>query len=114
FVSRQPRAAAQRGGDCGQPQGIRAEAELSAMGMPIVPKPRPGVLEVEPYRGGEATVAGVAKPIRLASNESALGPSPRATAAYAALAPEIHRYPDGGSEVLRRTIARHYGIAFDP
>jgi len=76
----------------------------------ILPKPRPGVLDVEPYRGGEAGVPGFAKPIRLASNESALGPSPRAMAAYAALAPEIHRYPDGGSEALRRTIARHYGL----
>jgi histidinol-phosphate aminotransferase len=75
-----------------------------------LPKPRPGVLDVEPYRGGEAGSPGFAKPIRLASNESALGPSPRAMAAYAALAPEIHRYPDGGSEALRRTLARHYGL----
>jgi histidinol-phosphate aminotransferase len=80
------------------------------MATTMLPKPRPGVLDVEPYRGGEAGAAGFAKPIRLASNESALGPSPRAMAAYAALAPEIHRYPDGGSDTLRRTIARHYGL----
>ena len=80
------------------------------MNATILPKPRPGVLDVEPYRGGEAGAPGFAKPIRLASNESALGPSPRAMAAYAALAPEIHRYPDGASEALRRTLARHYGL----
>ncbi|HKF72395.1 MAG TPA: histidinol-phosphate transaminase [Stellaceae bacterium] len=76
----------------------------------ILPKPRPGVLDIEPYRGGEAGAPGFAKPIRLASNESALGPSPRAMAAYAALAPEMHRYPDGESGALRQTIARHYGL----
>src|SRR5690606_18022086 len=27
-----------------------------------------------------------------------------------ALAPEIHRYPDGGSTELRRALARHYGL----
>jgi histidinol-phosphate aminotransferase len=74
------------------------------------PKPRPGVLDVEPYRGGEAGAPGFARPIRLASNESALGPSPRAMAAYAALAPEIHRYPDGGADALRRALARHHGL----
>jgi histidinol-phosphate aminotransferase len=76
----------------------------------ILPKPRPGVLDVEPYRGGEAGAPGFARPIRLASNESALGPSPRAMAAYAALAPEIHRYPDGGADALRRALARHHGL----
>ena len=37
--------------------------------------PRPGILDITPYVGGEAKVAGVERPIRLASNESALGPS---------------------------------------
>ena len=45
---------------------------------------------------GDAKIAGVERPIRLASNESALGPSAKAIAAYRALAGEIHRYPDGG------------------
>src|SRR5689334_932672 len=80
------------------------------MATATLPQPRPGVMDVEPYRGGEAGAPGFAKPIRLASNESALGPSPRAMAAYAALAAEMHRYPDGESAALRRTIARHYGL----
>ena len=74
------------------------------------PIPRPGILEVAPYVGGESKVAGVDRVIRLASNESALGPSPRAIAAYQALAHEIHRYPDGGSTALRDALARHYGL----
>ncbi len=67
--------------------------------------PRPGILEVAPYVGGEATIPGKNRVIRLASNENPLGPSPRAMAAYAALEKEIHRYPDGGAERLRETIA---------
>jgi histidinol-phosphate aminotransferase len=78
--------------------------------MSDTPRPRPGILDIAPYVGGEAKVPGVAKPIRLASNESALGPSPKAIAAYQKLAGEIHRYPDGGSTELRQALARHYGL----
>src|SRR5262249_5604871 len=60
--------------------------------------------------GGEASIPGVAQPIRLASNESALGPSPRAMAAYRALAHEIHRYPEGSVEVLREAIGRRHEL----
>ena len=74
------------------------------------PTPRPGILDIAPYVGGEATIAGVERPIRLASNESALGPSPKAIAAYRALAGEIHRYPEGSSEVLREAIGRRHGL----
>jgi histidinol-phosphate aminotransferase len=78
--------------------------------MTNFPAPRPGILEIAPYVGGEAKVPGIERPIRLASNESPLGPSRAAMEAYAALAPEIHRYPDGGSTDLRRALARHYGL----
>jgi histidinol-phosphate aminotransferase len=78
--------------------------------MSTTPLPRPGILDIAPYVGGEAKVPGIAKPIRLASNESALGPSPKALAAYQKLASEIHRYPDGGSTELRQALARHYGL----
>lgn len=77
------------------------------------PTPRPGILEIAPYIGGESKVAGVSRVIRLASNESALGPSPRAVAAYHAEAPEIFRYPDGGSVALRQAIARRHGLEPD-
>jgi len=74
------------------------------------PVPRPGILDIAPYVGGEAKVAGVERPIRLASNESALGPSPKAIAAYRALAEEIHRYPDGSAAELREALGRHNGL----
>ena len=68
--------------------------------------PRPGILEVAPYVGGEAAIPGKNRVIRLASNENPLGPSPRAMAAYATLEKEIHRYPDGGARALREAIGR--------
>jgi histidinol-phosphate aminotransferase len=81
--------------------------------MSAHPTPRPGILEIAPYIGGDSKVAGISRVIRLASNESALGPSPRAVEAYHAEAPEIFRYPDGGSVALRQAIARRHGLEPD-
>ena len=67
--------------------------------------PRPGILELTPYVGGEAAIPGANRVIRLASNENPLGASPRATAAYTALKDDLHRYPDGGMAELRSAIA---------
>jgi histidinol-phosphate aminotransferase len=80
------------------------------MNIATGPTPRPGILEIAPYVAGEAKIAGIERPIRLASNESALGPSAKAIAAYRALTDEIHRYPDGGAEELRAAIGRHHGL----
>jgi len=73
------------------------------------PSPRPGILDVEPYVGGESQ-APAARLIRLASNESALGASPRAMAAYRGVAAALHRYPDGGSVALREALAKRHGL----
>jgi histidinol-phosphate aminotransferase len=72
--------------------------------------PRPGILDIIPYVGGEAKAPGIERPIRLASNESALGPSDKAVAAYRALAGEIHRYPDGNAQELREALGRHHRL----
>jgi histidinol-phosphate aminotransferase len=74
------------------------------------PTPRASLLKIAPYVGGEARIAGVANPIRLASNESALGPSAKAVAAYHAAAPDMFRYPDGHSRALRAALGRLHGI----
>jgi len=74
------------------------------------PSPRPGILDIAPYVGGKASLPGVAKVARLASNESPLGPSPRAIETYHGLAESLHRYPDGGATALRQALGRHYGI----
>lgn len=72
--------------------------------------PRPGILDIAPYVGGESEIPGIAKAIKLASNESALGPSPKAVEAFKAAAANLHRYPDGGHDKLRTAIGRRHGI----
>ncbi|MEO3434128.1 histidinol-phosphate transaminase [Inquilinus sp. CAU 1745] len=81
------------------------------------PTPRPGILEISPYVGGESTAEAadnrLGRLIRLASNEGAFGPGPKAAAAYLAQADNLHRYPDGGSTALRRALAARYGLDAD-
>jgi histidinol-phosphate aminotransferase len=72
--------------------------------------PRPGILEIKPYVGGESELEGMAKVMKLSSNEGALGPSPRAVEAYKHHAAEMHRYPDGGATKLCAAIAARYGL----
>jgi histidinol-phosphate aminotransferase len=75
-----------------------------------LPTPRPGVMDIAPYVGGDSKIPGVDRVIKLASNEGALGPSPRAQAAYAQIAAELHRYPDGSCAELRQAIGAKYGL----
>jgi histidinol-phosphate aminotransferase len=77
--------------------------------------PKPGVLDINPYVGGKAT-AGEYSPARvfkMSSNESPLGPSPAAIAAYREAASQLGVYPDGGATRLRAAMAAHYGLAED-
>lgn len=73
-------------------------------------KPLPSILQIEPYKGGEAVLPGVAKAIKLSSNENPFGPSPKAMAAYAASADKLHIYPEGSARKLRTAIAARYGL----
>ena len=72
--------------------------------------PRPGIMKIAPYVPGKDSVDGKEPVAKLSSNESALGPSPKAMEAYAKAAPDLHRYPDGGTEKLRAAIGKHYGL----
>lgn len=72
--------------------------------------PRPSILSVEPYVGGESKVPGVNRVIKLSSNEGAFGPPPGAIAALAEMAAEMHRYPDGGATAIREAIGRKFGL----
>ncbi len=74
------------------------------------PLPRPEVLRVSPYVGGESRVEGANRVIKLSSNEGAFGAPPAARAAIAAAAGEAHRYPDGDAGELRRAIGRRFGL----
>jgi histidinol-phosphate aminotransferase len=72
--------------------------------------PRPSILSVEPYVGGESKVPGVNRIIKLSSNEGAFGPPPAAIAAIASAARDAHRYPDGGATALREAIGARFGL----
>jgi histidinol-phosphate aminotransferase len=74
------------------------------------PAPQPGILDISPYVPGESSVPGGVKPIKLSSNETPLGPSAKAIAAYKAEADSLALYPDGGATKLRAAIAAHYGL----
>src|SRR6185437_9393206 len=74
------------------------------------PIARPGILDIEAYVPGESKVPGGMKPAKLSSNETPLGPSPRAVEAFHAAATELERYPDGQATLLRNAIARLYGL----
>ena len=74
------------------------------------PIPRPGIMKIAPYVPGKDLVEGKQVITKLSSNEGALGPSPKAMAAYAKAAAEMHRYPDGNAEKLRTAIGRHHGL----
>src|SRR3989440_10890071 len=74
------------------------------------PQPRPGVLAIDPYVPGKSTAPGLARVIKLSSNETPLGPSPRAAAAYHAVGERLEDYPDGDSTALREAIGRAFGL----
>lgn len=76
----------------------------------ILPSPKPGILDIEAYVPGESKLPSGIKPVKLSSNETPLGPSPRAVEAYRAAATALERYPDGQASVLRQAIARRYGL----
>jgi histidinol-phosphate aminotransferase len=74
------------------------------------------VHDIAPYVPGKpaeelARELGLARIVKLASNENPLGPSPKAAAALAAVVHDIHhRYPDGASFELKRSIAGKLGV----
>lgn len=72
--------------------------------------PRPGIMKIAPYVPGKDSIDGKETIAKLSSNEGALGPSPKAMAAYAKAASELHRYPDGDTAKLRKALGRHYGL----
>jgi histidinol-phosphate aminotransferase len=74
------------------------------------PRPRPGVLDITPYVPGKSVLEGARPVIKLSSNETPFGPSPRAVEAYRAAADSLSRYPDGSARGLREAIAKIYGL----
>jgi histidinol-phosphate aminotransferase len=74
------------------------------------PQPRPGVLKIQAYVPGKSDAPGVAKVFKLSSNETPLGASPKAIAAYNDVGRHLEDYPDGASTDLREAIGRTFGL----
>ncbi|HBC87473.1 MAG TPA: histidinol-phosphate transaminase [Lentisphaeria bacterium] len=88
--------------------------------MSVLKHVNPHVMKVSPYQPGRP-IEEVARElgldpddiIKLASNESPLGPSPKAMRAMKKACSEMHLYPDGGAYYLRKRISEHYGFPPD-
>lgn len=79
-----------------------------------LPTPKPGVMQIEPYKPGKSKASGsTSQIIKLSSNENTLGPSPKAIAAYKAHADQLYRYPDGAATMLREAIGQVHDIPAD-
>jgi histidinol-phosphate aminotransferase len=80
--------------------------------MPLVP---PNVASLTPYLPGKPIEEvereyGVTDVAKLASNENALGPSPKALAAAREAAAKVNLYPDGSAFYLRNALAAKLGV----
>jgi histidinol-phosphate aminotransferase len=77
---------------------------------------KPHIRELAPYQPGKPPEElerelGIEGAIKLASNESPIGPSPRAIAAVRDALAGVHRYPDGACFELRAALAQRFAIA---
>jgi histidinol-phosphate aminotransferase len=75
-------------------------------------------LRITPYSPGKPIEElerelGLTGSIKLASNENARGPSPRALAVLADAVSSLHRYPDGGGYYLRQALAERWKVRPD-
>ncbi|MGL5165480.1 MAG: histidinol-phosphate transaminase [Afipia sp.] len=74
------------------------------------PVPKPGILDIAPYTPGKSGAGLSGRVFKLSANETPLGPSPKAIAAYKAAADHLEDYPEGTSRALRETIGRTFGL----
>ncbi len=82
---------------------------MNAATKPI-PTPRPGIARIEAYVPGKSGAKGAGKVHKLSSNETPLGPSKAAIAAYRQAEDALALYPDGSATALREAIGKRYGL----
>ncbi|HET9574917.1 MAG TPA: histidinol-phosphate transaminase, partial [Nitrospira sp.] len=78
----------------------------------------PDIAALSPYLPGKPIEElqrelGLTRVIKLASNENALGPSPKALAVINDSTATLHRYPDGGAFRLREALADRWKVTSD-
>ena len=77
----------------------------------------PGIAGLQPYQPGKPIEElerelGISNIIKLASNENALGPSPRVIEAMPAMT-DLYRYPDGNGYILKQALSEIHGVRLD-
>ncbi len=82
----------------------------------LFPGAKPNLARVKNYQPGKPIEElereyGVKNAVKMASNENALGPSPKAVAALRKSLGDVHRYPDGGCHYLRQKLAKFLKVA---
>lgn len=76
---------------------------------------REDILKIQAYQPGKPIdevkrELGLKNVIKLASNENALGPSPKAVKAVSKSLMDLHRYPESSCFYLKKALARHLNI----
>ena len=74
------------------------------------PLPQPGIMNIELYVGGKATVEGVSNILKLSSNENPYGNSDAVKEAVQRSVHELHRYPSTDHASLRAAIGEVHGL----
>ena len=79
---------------------------------------RPALSQLRPYEPGKPVEEvqrelGLARVVKLASNEGPLGPFPEALEAIEHASTDPNRYPDGGAYRLRAALAERHAFAFE-
>ena len=97
---------------------IAPKNRLRLASSPMAQLVTESIESLRPYQGGKpieelARERGITDIVKLASNESALGPSPVAIEAATRALAQVHRYPDGAGFRLRMAIAEHHRVGID-
>ncbi|MGD0166839.1 MAG: aminotransferase class I/II-fold pyridoxal phosphate-dependent enzyme [Gaiellaceae bacterium] len=79
---------------------------------------RPALESIEPYEGGKPIEEverelGIARAVKLASNEGPFGPFPIARQVLETRSYDLNRYPDGGAYRVRAALAERLGVDID-
>jgi histidinol-phosphate aminotransferase len=77
--------------------------------MSEIPVPQPGILDIAAYVPGKSGAPG-SNVVKLSSNESPLGASPKAIEAFTAAATKLDIYPEGSSRILRTALGEVHGL----
>ncbi len=72
--------------------------------------PHKEIFKIKPYQGGLRAFPGVKRAVKLSSNETPLGPSPKAVSAFKRAHQNMAIYPESSALLLRQKIARRFGL----